>query len=58
MPLLFARFFVPLAFLGYSIRKNPFYRTYPIMQPVMMFGFFWIIVRCVKYSRKTNHMVH
>jgi hypothetical protein len=28
------------------------------MQPVMMMAWFWILVRCVKYSRKTNHMIH
>lgn len=52
------RFAIPLAALYYLIRKNPFYRNYPIMLPIMIVGFSITFWRMVKYSRRTNHMVH
>lgn len=58
MGLLYLRFLVPLAGLTYLIRKNPFYRTYPIMLPIMIVGWFATLILTVRYSRKTNHMVH
>ena len=44
--------------LAYLIKKNPFYRTYPIMLPIMMATFFVVFYRMVKYSKRTNNMVH
>lgn len=44
--------------LAYLIRKNPFYRTYPIMLPIMFIAFFTTLYRFVKYSRRTNNMIH
>ena len=58
MPLLYMRYMVPLLGLAYYIRKNPFYRTYPIMLPIMCCAFVGFLIQTVKYSRKTNHMVH
>lgn len=55
---LYARFVLPLLLLGYLIRKNPFYRTYPVMLPIMILAFFIVFVRMVKYSKKTNNMIH
>ena len=40
--LLFARFTVPLVALAYLIKKNPFYRTYPIMLPIMIATFAFV----------------
>lgn len=37
VPLLFMRFLIPLAILTVLIKKNPFYRSYPIMLPIMIF---------------------
>jgi len=56
--LLCARFTIPMLALAYLIRKNPFYRTYPIMLPVMIIGFGITMYRFTKYTRKTNHMIH
>jgi hypothetical protein len=33
---LYLRFIVPLALLWWGIKKNPFYKSYPIMLPFMM----------------------
>ena len=52
------RFAVPLAVLAYLIKKNPFYRTYPIMLPIMVASWFIVFYRMVKYSKRTNNMVH
>ena len=52
------RFAVPLAVLAYLIKKNPFYRTYPIMLPIMVATWFILFYRMVKYSKRTNNMVH
>ena len=52
------RFTIPLLALAYLIKKNPFYRTYPIMLPIMVAAFAITLIRMVKYSRRTNHMVH
>lgn len=52
------RFIVPLAVLAVLIKKNPFYRTYPIMLPIMISLWFIILYRAVVYSRRTNRMVH
>ena len=58
MPLLYLRYAVPLLGLGYLIKKNPFYRTYPIMLPIMFVGFCGTFIAMCFYSRRTNHMVH
>lgn len=57
IPLLYLRFIVPLAILAVLIKKNPFYRTYPIMLPIMIFCWFFTLYRMVVYSRRTNRMV-
>ena len=51
------RFLVPLAILSVLIKKNPFYRTYPIMLPIVIALWFFTIYRAVAYSRRTNRMV-
>jgi hypothetical protein len=33
---LYLRFIVPLALLWWGIKKNPFYKSYPIMLPFMV----------------------
>lgn len=58
VPLLFMRFIVPLAVLTVLIKKNPFYRTYPIMLPIMVTLWFFTLYRAIVYSRRTNRMVH
>ena len=58
MPLLFARFVIPLILLTALIKKNPFYRSYPIMLPIMICLWFITLQRAVVYSRRTNRMVH
>ena len=58
MPMLYARFVIPLIILGYLIKKNPFYRTYPIALPIMCVLWFVTFYRMVVYSRRTNRMVH
>ena len=40
------------------IKKNPFYRTYPIMLPIMIAMWWFTVYRMVVYSRRTNRMVH
>lgn len=58
MFLLYLRFLIPLAVLYWGIKKNPFYKSYPIMLPFMIILFAITFVRMVKYSKRTNHMVH
>lgn len=53
----YLRYIIPLLILGHLIRKNPFYRTYPIMLPVMIIAFFTVFMRFLKFSRSTNNMV-
>jgi hypothetical protein len=55
---LYLRFLIPLGLLAYYIKKNPLYASYPVVLPftVIFFGIFFY--RMIKYSRKTNHMVH
>lgn len=57
LPLLYLRFLVPLAILTLLIKKNPFYRTYPIMLPIMIALWFFTLYRAVAYSRRTNRMI-
>ena len=52
------RFLIPLAILAVLIKKNPFYRTYPIMLPIMVSLWFIVLYRAVVYSRRTNRMIH
>jgi hypothetical protein len=52
------RFLVPLLGLTYLIRKNPFYRSYPIMLPIMMAAWAGVLIATVRYSKVTNHMIH
>lgn len=47
-----------MAFWLWMIRKNPFYTTYPIMFPISWIGLALTLFFTVRYSRKTNHMVH
>lgn len=68
MFLLYLRFMVPLGGLIYLIKKNPFYTTFPAMLPIMIVFLllskdstckgYLAIFRTVKYSRRTNYMVH
>lgn len=58
IPMLYMRFLVPLLVLAVLIKKNPFYRSYPIMLPIMIIAWFTILYRAVVYSRRTNRMVH
>lgn len=58
MTVLYSRYLIPLAGLAYYIRKNPFYRTYPIMLPVMIMAWVFVMIQTMKYSRMTNQMVH
>lgn len=58
MFLLYLRFILPLVVLTYLIKKNPYYTTYPVMLPFMVLALFVIFYRMVKYSRKTNNMIH
>lgn len=39
MLVLYLRFLIPLALLYYGIKKNPFYKSYPIMLPFMVILF-------------------
>ena len=54
MLLLFLRYLVPLAGLGYLIKKNPFYKSYPAALPFMMFLFVFVGYRMSKYAGITN----
>ena len=54
MFILYLRFLVPLALLYYGIKKNPFYKSYPIMLPFMVILFAIVFYRMIKYSRRTN----
>jgi len=49
---------IPLALLWWGIKKNPFYKSYPIMLPFMVILFAFTFIRMVKYSKRTNYMVH
>ena len=56
--MLYMRFIIPLLVLAVLIKKNPFYRSYPIMLPIMVTMWFVTFYRAVAYSRRTNRMVH
>lgn len=53
----YLKYFLGLAILAYGIRKNPFYRSYPIMLPVMGIAFFGVFVAMYRRSRKLNNVV-
>lgn len=53
----YMKYVVGLGVLGYGIRKNPFYRSYPIMLPVMMLGFFVYFIALMRFARKMNNLV-
>jgi hypothetical protein len=40
MGILYLRFVIPLILLYFGIKKNPFYKSYPIMLPFMIICFF------------------
>lgn len=58
MFLLYLRYIIPIIGLIYLIKKNPFYKSYPIMLPVMFIALFTVIYRCGRYSSRTNKMIH
>lgn len=37
--ILYLRFLIPLALLYWGIKKNPFYKSYPVMLPFMVILF-------------------
>ncbi len=55
---LYLRYLAPIVILAYLIKKNPFYKTYPIMLPIMMAAILIVFYRMIKYSSRTNRMVH
>lgn len=58
MFLLYLRYLIPIFGLIYLIKKNPFYKSYPIMLPVMFVALFSFIYKCGRYSGRTNKMIH
>lgn len=44
--------------LGYLIKKNPFYKTYPAALPIMICIFIVFMFKTTKYASYTNRMVH
>jgi hypothetical protein len=58
MFLLYLRYLIPIFGLIYLIKKNPFYKTYPIMLPAMVTVLIIILFRTMRYSAKTNRMLH
>lgn len=58
MFLLYLKYLIPIFGLIYLIRKNPFYKSYPIMLPVMFISLFIVLYKCVRYSGRTNRMIH
>lgn len=58
MFLLYSKYLIPMFLLGYLIKKNPFYTTYPAMLPFMFGAFMFFGFYMIKFSRITNHMVH
>jgi len=48
---------VGLSLLGYGIRKNPFYRSYPIMLPIMVIAFVAMFIALFRKMRKFNTLV-
>jgi len=58
MFLLYLKYIIPIVGLIYLIKKNPFYKSYPIMLPFMVTVFFIVLYKCMRYSSKTNRMIH
>jgi len=54
---LYLKFILPMIALVYLIKKNPFYKTYPVMLPAMVLTLIILIRSLIKYSRVTNHMI-
>ena len=54
---LYLKYLIPIGTLVYLIKKNPFYRTYPVMLPVMMLLCFYISIKAISYSRSTNVLI-
>jgi len=54
---LYLKFLIPLAILGYLLKTNPFYKSYPAMMPIMATTSMLILIGMVRYSRNTNRMV-
>lgn len=55
--MVYGYYIVGLAVLAYGIRKNPFYRSYPIMLPIMAFAFLFVFIAMVRKARKMNNLV-
>lgn len=53
----YAYYIIGLSLLAYGIRKNPFYRSYPIMLPVMVIAFFGVFIAMLRKMRKLNTLV-
>ena len=58
MGYLYLKYLVPMAVLVYLIKKNPFYKSYPIMLPGMTIAFILMAISMMKYSKVTNMLVH
>lgn len=58
MFLLYLKFLIPICALIYLIKKNPFYKSYPIALPMMFIVLFYVFFKTTRYSAKTNRMVH
>jgi hypothetical protein len=55
--MIYGWYILGLALLGYGIRKNPFYRSYPIMLPIMAMSFFIVFIAMLRKARKMNNLV-
>ena len=58
MMLLYLRFLIPLAILMYLIKKNPFYKSYPIVLPLALVAFVVVFFKMIRYGNVTNRMIH
>ena len=57
MAFLYAKFLIPIGILIDLIRKNPFYKSYPAMLPILSVLLVCHLAAMVTYSRTTNRMI-
>ena len=58
MLLLYLKILVPVLILIYLIKKNPFYKSYPIALPIMIVWLLTYLFKAFRYGSVTNRMVH
>lgn len=58
MLLLYLKLLIPLFIVFYIIKKNPFYKSYPVVLPFWIASLFYFMFKFMRYGSVTNRMIH